>query len=73
MFRGSGASKFFEILIRPLSNPGRRGRVGDANGMSRARGRPARAMMISSPFAARSTRREKCVLASWMFTGLTMD
>jgi hypothetical protein len=62
--RGSGASKFFEIRIRPLSKPGRRGRVGAAKGMSRARGRPARAMTISSPFAARSTSREKWVLAS---------
>jgi hypothetical protein len=30
-------------------------------------------MTISSPFAARSTSREKCVLASWILTGLDMD
>jgi hypothetical protein len=30
-------------------------------------------MMISSPLAARSTRREKWVLAAWMLTVLPMD
>src|SRR5439155_27029446 len=61
-FSGSGASKSFPIRIRPFKRPGRRGRIAGPSGTSRATGRPARAITISSPFPARSTRREKWVL-----------
>src|SRR5258706_4672204 len=38
-------------------------------GTRRAAGRPALAMTISSPACTRSTRRERCVLASWILMG----
>src|SRR5206468_3090948 len=68
---GSGASKSAAMRIRPFSRPGRR--LAGESGTRRARGRPARAITISSPAAARSTRREKCVLAAWMLTTVGMD
>src|SRR5687767_7672772 len=57
---GTGARAF-----RP---PIRTGLRAPSMGTSRAAGRPALAMMISSPASTRSIRRERCVFASWMFT-----
>src|SRR5206468_52736 len=54
---GRGSSKSGAIRIRPLSRPGLRGSA--AIRTSFAMGRPLFAMMISSPCAARSRRRER--------------
>ncbi len=64
MASGNGASKSAATAIRPLSWPGRRGWLRAAIGTRRAMGRPALAMMISSPAAARSTSCDRLVLAS---------
>jgi hypothetical protein len=40
--------------------------VGASSGVTFTNGLPALAMMNGSPFAASSTRRDKCVFASWM-------
>jgi hypothetical protein len=64
---GQRASKSAGTARRPASTPSRRrpGPAAEASGTRRASGRPARAMMISSPAAAASTRRESCVFA-WL-------
>ena len=54
---GNGASNPAGILMRPLSRP-KRFRPGPAGGTRRATGFPARAMTISRPPAASSTRRD---------------
>src|SRR5664280_1385985 len=70
MSEGKGASKFSGIDRRPTRSPRRRSLrpVPAVNGTSLARGVPAFAMMISSPAAASSTKRDKWVLAAWMLT-----
>src|SRR5438105_1560180 len=63
-FFGSGASKSSAMNTRPRSKPS--SRVDEARtGTSRATGTPALAITTSSPSATRSSRRDKCVLASW--------
>jgi hypothetical protein len=63
-----GASKSGAIVIWSRHRPGIRGRVAWRNGTSRATGRPARAMTISSPASTRSISRDSWVFASWMLT-----
>ena len=63
---GSGSSKSAWIRTFPFRPPGRRG-LG-FSGTSLATGLPARARMISSPSATHSSRRERCVFASWILT-----
>lgn len=69
-----GASKSSAIQILPLSAPGSRFFcTGFSSGASRAMGFPALAIITSSPAAARSTRRERWVLASWILTVCIMS
>jgi hypothetical protein len=56
------------LLDLPASTPSWRGEVVTVTATRRTRGFPARAITISSPAAASSTRRERCVLAWCMFT-----
>jgi len=63
-----GPSKSGAIVICSRHRPGMRGWVVRRNGTSRATGRPARAITISSPASTRSISRERWVLASWMLT-----
>src|SRR6266536_862947 len=58
------SSKSSWMTTRPRQRPGSRGMTARGIGPSRAIGRPALLMMISSPAAARSTRRDRCVFAS---------
>src|SRR5207302_3247783 len=60
---GNGASKSSATLILPLRIPKRTRRFGAASRVKRATGLPPRAMMTSSPAAARSTSFESVVLA----------
>src|SRR4051812_8069747 len=60
---GRGSSKLSRILIKPLSRPGFRANFFCSNGINRAIGLPALAMMISLPDAASSTRADNCVFA----------
>src|SRR6185437_1606538 len=61
---GRGASKSSDTNTFPFHAPKRTGTFLGDNGTRRARGLPALAMMISSPAAARSTRRERFPFAS---------
>jgi hypothetical protein len=61
---GSGSSKSAPTSTSPASRPSGRGAVRVASDTSRTRGRPALAMTISSPRAARSTNCDRFVLAS---------
>jgi hypothetical protein len=56
---------------KPRSRPGTLSLLPSVYGDTFAIGRPALAMMISSPMARRLRMREKCVLASWIFTVIT--
>jgi len=69
-YRASGASKSSAIWTRPSQPPGSRREARPWSGVNRASGRPALAMMISSPAAARSTRADSCDLASYRLTNL---
>src|SRR6266446_2874110 len=61
---GGNSSKSGAIRTRPRHEPGTRGRSSSRYGTSLASGFPARAMIISSPWATWSSKRERCVLAS---------
>src|SRR4051812_1288609 len=61
---GKGSSKVSRILIRPLSRPGFRSNFFCSNGINRAIGLPALAIMISLPAAASSTKADNCVFAA---------
>ncbi len=65
---GSGASKSRLTRIAPRIRPAFRTACFGRNATSRARGRPARAMITSSPRAARSTSCDNRILASWILT-----
>jgi hypothetical protein len=65
---GKGSLKSSGTTKSPLADP-RNLRFGASSmGTSFATGFPAFAMMTSSPIATRSSRRERCVLASWILT-----
>src|SRR5712691_3222134 len=65
---GGSSSKSGAMVTRPSQPPGVRGAWDSTYGTSLATGVPDRPIRISSPCSARSTRREKFVFASWMFT-----
>src|SRR6185312_5077347 len=61
-------SKSSGTVKAPRMKPSRFGAAGASIGTTLTSGLPALAMMKGSPFAAASTSRESCVLASWILT-----
>src|SRR5262249_21724212 len=61
---GNGASKSSGTCSFPANTPSRRLRGRSLRGPKRAKGLPALAIMISSPAAAASTKRDNWVLAA---------
>src|SRR5579863_351193 len=61
-------SKSSGTVNAPRMKPRRLGAAGASIGTTLTSGLPALAMMNGSPFAAASTSRDSCVLASWILT-----
>lgn len=69
---GNGSSKSSETQSVSFALPGVRRAGCSVTATSRATGFPALAMTTSSPWLTFSRRRDRCVLASWMFTVVLM-